>query len=360
MSDLKYRVGFNKIPGIGRVRFSQLEAFFGDLEAAWRASPADLRAAGLDRRAVENVVAARPTISVDAEMDKLQRHGIRALSWNDAAYPARLKEVYDVPPLIFVRGTLEPSDEWAIAVVGTRQSTVYGRQVAERLVEELVNNRITIVSGLARGIDSIAHRTALESGGRTIAVFACGLDLVYPAENTKLAQAIMDRGALISEYPLGTRPKGDNFFRRNRILSGLSLGVLVVEAGKRSGALITAHLALEQNREVFAVPGSILSPASRGTNSLIQYGAKLVTQAQDVLEELNLTMIPRQMEMRALLPANETESQLLSYLSHEPTHIDEVCRQSSLPVSTVSSNLAMMELKGMVRQMGGMNYVLAR
>ncbi|MEE8471467.1 MAG: DNA-processing protein DprA [Dehalococcoidia bacterium] len=360
MTDLQYWVGFNHIPGIGRARFSQLEGYFSNLERAWQAGPSDLRAAGLDARTVNSIIASRSKISLDAEMERLERHQVKALTRNDPAFPAKLKEIYDVPPLLYIRGTLAPEDEWAVAVVGTRRATTYGRQTTERLVADLVHNRITIVSGLARGIDSIAHRTALEAGGRTIAIFACGLDLVYPAENTQLAQSIMEKGALISEYPLGTRPKAENFPRRNRILAGLSLGVLVIEADENSGALITANHALEQNREVFAVPGSILSPTSRGTNRLIQDGAKLARNAQDILEELNLTMIPRQMEMRELIPANETEELLLGYLSHEPTHIDEVCRHSHLPIATVSSTLAMMELKGMVRQLGGMNYTLAR
>jgi DNA processing protein len=217
-----------------------------------------------------------------------------------------------------------------------------------------------VVSRLARGIDSIAHRTALESGGRTIAIFACGLDEVYPPENVKLAQSIIEHGALVSEHPLGTRPKKEHFPLRNRIMSGLSLGVLVIEGDVNSGAMITASLALEQNREVFAIPGSIFSPISRGTNRLIKDGAKLVSDVQDILEELNLTMIPRQLEMRELAPANETESLILKHLSHEPVHIDEVCRNSCLPIATVSSTLAMMELKGLVRQMGGMNYILSR
>ena len=360
MSDLKYWVGFNRIPGLGRARFSQLEGYFGDLERAWKASAAELKAAGLDSKSIEGIVASRPDISLDAEMERLEHNHIRALTWNDPAFPARLKEIYDVPPVLYVRGDITAEDEWTIAVVGTRRATIYGREVTERLVAELVRNRITVVSGLARGIDSIAHRTALESGGRTIAVFACGLDTVYPPENVKLAQAIMEHGALVSEYPLGTRPKAEHFPRRNRIMSGISLGVLVTEAGEGSGAMITATLALEQNREVFAVPGSILSPASRGVNRLIKEGAKLVSEVQDILEELNLTMIPRQMEMRELVPENETESLIMKYLSHEPTHIDEVCRSSSLPIATVSSTLTMMELKGIVRQMGGMNYILAR
>jgi len=293
-------------------------------------------------------------------MEKLEHYGVRVLTYHDEEYPARLKEIYDYPPLIYIRGSLLPEDEWCLAVVGTRRDTVYGRQVTEEIVADLARSRITIVSGLAKGIDSIAHRAALEAGGRSIAVFACGLDSVYPAENLELARNIMQHGALISEYPLGTRPKADNFPRRNRIMSGLSLGVLVVEAGETSGAMITAHLALEQDREVFAIPGSILSPASQGTNQLIQEGAKLVCDYTDILEELNLMTVAHQIEMKELIPPSETESLLLKQLSAEPTHIDEVCRGSGLPMSTVSSTLAMMELKGMVKQMGAMNYVLAR
>ena len=360
MSDSKYWVGFNRIQGIGRVRFSQLETYFGDFERAWQATAAELKAAGLDAKTIEAIVAARPAISPDAELEKLERFQIKALTWNDPAFPARLKEIYDVPPVLYVRGTITPEDEWTITVVGTRGATIYGREVTEYLVADLVRNRITIVSGLARGIDTIAHRTALESAGRTIAVFACGLDIVYPPENVKLAQSIMEHGALVSEYPLGIKPKADHFPRRNRIMSGISLGVLVTEAGEGSGAMITASQALEQNREVFAVPGSVLSPASRGTNRLIKEGAKLVNGVQDILEELNLTMIPRQIEMRELVPQNETESLILKHLSYEPTHIDKVCRSSCLPIATVSSTLAMMELKGIVRQMGGMNYILSR
>ncbi len=206
----------------------------------------------------------------------------------------------------------------------------------------------------------MAHRSALETGGRTLAVFACGLDTVYPAENAEMASRIPSQGALVSEYPLGTKPRPENFPRRNRILSGFSLGVLVVEAGETSGAIITAHIALEHNREVFAIPGSILSPASIGTNKLIQAGAKLVRDYRDILEELNLTAVACQIEMKELIPSSETESLLFQKLSAEPLHIDAVCRLSGLPVSTVSSTLAMMELKGLVKQVGAMNYSLAR
>jgi len=358
--DIKYWVGFSLIPGIGRVKLGQLESYFGNLENAWKATPADLKQAGLDSRAINAVTSGQSKISLAAEMERLDRYGIKVLTWHDRDYPARLKEIYDYPPLLYVRGNLLPEDEWCLAVVGTRRASVYGRQVTEEIAADLAQNKITIVSGLARGIDSIAHRSALDAGGRTIAVFACGLDMVYPGENAGLARSIIEHGALISEYPPGSRPKRENFPRRNRIMSGLSLGVLVVEAGESSGALITAHLALEQNREVFAIPGSILSPPSRGTNHLIQEGAKLVQNHTDILEELNLTAVAHQMEIEAFMPASDTESRLLEHLSAEPAHIDEICGTSGLPISTVSSTLAMMELKGLVKQVGAMNYVLAR
>ena len=358
--DIKYGVGFSLIPGIGRVRLTQLENYFGNLENAWQAAPVDLKHSGLDSGSIHAITSWRDKISLEAEMEKLDRYGVKALTCHDPDYPARLKEIYDYPPLLYVRGSLLPEDEWCLTVVGTRRATVYGRQVTEEIATDLARSKITIISGLAKGIHSIAHHSTREAGGRSIAVFACGLDTVYPSENVNLARRIMQQGALVSEYPLGTRPKAENFPRRNRIMSGMSLGVLIVEAGETSGAMITAHLALEQNREVFAVPGSILSPVSRGTNHLIQEGDKLVRDYTDILEELNLTAVARQIEMKEILPTSDTESSLLKQLSAEPTHIDEVCRNSGLPVSTVSSTLAMMELKGLVKQVGTMNYVLSR
>ena len=360
MSDLKYRVGLNLIPGIGRVKFALLEKHFDNLEEAWKAEPDELRRAGLDSGTIAKILAWRLNISPDAELERLRKHKVKVLSWKDPEFPDRLREIYDVPPLLYIRGSLAPDDEWAVTVVGTRRPSLYGREVTERIVEDLARSRITIVSGLARGIDTIAHRTALKSGGRTLAVLGCGLDMVYPAENLKLAQEITEHGALVSDYPLGTRPRAEHFPRRNRIMSGLSLGVLVTEAGEGSGALITANLALEQNREVFAVPGSVLSPQSRGTNRLIQEGAKLVREARDVLEELNLTMVPQQREMKEILPTDETESLILRSLSPEPIHIDDLSQRCHLPITLISSNLAVMELKGMVKQVGMMNYTLAR
>ena len=358
-NEVKYWVGFNLIPGIGRAKFSLLESYFGGLERAWQATPHELKSAGLDNKSVETILTLRPRISLDAEIERLERYKVKVITSRDPAYPPRLKEIYDYPPLLYVRGNILPEDEWAIAIVGTRRPSIYGRQATEEMVKGLARSKITIISGLARGIDSIGHRACLEAGGRTIAVAGCGVDMVYPSEHLALARQIMEQGALISEFPLGTRPKAEHFPQRNRIMSGMSLGVLVVEAGEESGALITAHFALEQNREVFAVPGSIFSPSCRGTNRLIQEGAKLVQNCADILEELNLSMVPRQLEMKELIPTTDTEAQLLGYLSKEATHIDDICRHSGLPIAVVNSTLAMLELKGLAKQVGGMHYVLA-
>jgi DNA processing protein len=361
MSDIKHWVAFNAIGGLGRVRFGLLEAHFPNLAEAWKAKRSDFRQAGLDEATCSRIVSERPNVDPEALMSEVVRHGMTVLTWHDPRYPRRLAEIEDKPPMLFVKGSLEDRDEWAIAVVGTRKATPYGRQVAEQLSSELSANGITIISGLARGIDAIAHRAALQSGGRTLAVFANGLDMVYPPEHKRLAASIADQGALISEYPPGVEPRGDFFPRRNRILAGLSLGVVVVEADLKSGALITAQQALEQNREVFATPGSIYSAASRGTNSLIRdSGAKLVLNVTDILDELNLTMAAHQMEMKALVPADEGEATLLAHLSLEPKHIDEVRRVAGLGIAEVSSALALLELKGMVRQVGSMTYVRAR
>jgi DNA processing protein len=359
--DLKYWLAFARISRIGSVRAGLLEGYFGSMEAAWKASTAELRAAGIDRGTITSIVSGREKVSPDEELERHARAGVRGLTWNDEDYPRRLKEVDDKPPVLFVRGDLRPQDEWAVAIVGTRRATPYGRQAAEHFATDLARQGITIVSGLARGIDAVAHRAALAAGGRTIGVMACGLDLVYPPEHAKLAQEIMKSGALVSDYPLGTQPRSEFFPRRNRILSAISLGVLVVEGDVDSGALITARIAIDQNREVFAVPGSIYSPTYRGANKLIREGeAKLVATAEDILEELNLTMTTHQMELREVLPADPTEAALLRVLTNQPVHIDEVQRASGLPIASVSGALAMLELKGMVRQVAPMSFVRAR
>jgi DNA processing protein len=358
--DVRYWVGFNKVSGVGAARLRALLDYFGDLEVAWNAPEHDLRQAGLDRRSLATLRQVRRALDLDAEMERLERAGVHVLTWDDPDYPRNLREVYNAPPLLYHRGAVEKRDEWAVAVVGTRRASVYGKEAARMLGRGLAGAGVTVVSGLARGIDTVAHRACLDAGGRTIAVLGCGVDVNYPAQNARLAAEIVERGALLSEYALGTRPEARNFPPRNRIISGLTLGTVVVEADLGSGARITADFAAEQGREVFAVPGSVFARGCRGTNQLIQEGAKMVCTVADVLQELNLTMVSEQAQARAVIPENETEALVLDYLSAEPVHIDNLCRSARLPIAEVSSTLALMELKGIVRQVGGMKFVLAR
>ncbi len=360
MTDLRYWVGFNKVRGIGPHRLRALLDHFGDLERAWHAPAEALREAGLDRRSLDNLLRARASLSLEQELARIERAGARVLTWESPDYPANLRQIEDAPPVLYVRGELVPEDQWAVAVVGTRRASAYGREAARRLATDLARHGVTVVSGLARGIDVVAHQAALEAGGRTIAVLGSGVDIIYPPEHRRIAQAITEAGALISEYPLGTQPEGSNFPPRNRIISGLSRGVVIVEAGARSGALITADFAADQGREVFAVPGSIFHRGSLGTNRLIQDGAHLALTASDILEALDMERVVEQAQVQAVVPTNPTEAQLMAHLSAEPTHIDELVQATALPVSVVSSTLALMELKGLVRQAGGMNYVLAK
>ncbi len=364
MSDRRYWIGFNKVRGIGPAKVRALLDHFGDLEIAWSAPRIELAAAGLDRRAIEALEAARAGIDLNRLAAEVEKAGLSCVCWADETYPRRLREIDNPPPLLFFRGALTEADDWAVAMVGTRRATAYGKEVARELAAALAAAGVTVVSGFARGVDAAAHVAALDAGGRTIAVLGSGLDKVYPAEHTVLAERVIDRGALVSDYPLGTPPDASNFPPRNRIISGLALGVIVVEAGEGSGALITTGFALEQGREVFAVPGNILQRNSRGPNKLIQQGAKVVLSVEDVLEELNLKMAAHHAEARAQLSlfegADEIECKLLAHLSAEPLHADELSVLASLPIATVSSALAMMELKGMARQVSGMTYVVAR
>jgi len=361
MSDLKYWLGFNLVKGIGPAKVQALLDYYGSLATAWQANEFELYKIGFDKRAVANLLEARREVNLDVALAQAQQANIKLLTWETADYPNYLREIPNPPPLLYLQGDLLEQDRWAVAVVGTRRLTSYGRQVTRDLVAGLVQNNITVVSGLARGIDAIAHKTAVELGGRTLAVLGSGLDAIYPADNRALAQEITQgHGAIISEYGLGIQPEAKNFPPRNRIISGLSLGVIIVEAGERSGALITTNFALEQNRDVFAVPGNINSPASQGTNKLIQEGAKLVTRVEDVLEELNLHMVAERTAVQLVLPETAEEIALYTQLSAQPVHIDDLSRSTGLPSALVSSTLTLMELKGMVQQVGGMNYVLLR
>jgi DNA processing protein len=359
-SDLPYYLAFARVRGIGSVRVRKLKAHFGLLQRAWSAGEFDLAAAGLDAKSIGSLTQTRKTISPDGEMAQLASAGAMALTLEDATYPKLLREVSDAPPVLFVKGVLTEADAWAVGIVGTRRATVYGREVADVLARELATNGITVVSGLARGIDASAHQAAITAGGRTIAVLGCGVDVTYPPEHRKLAKQITEHGALVSDYPLGTPPDAANFPPRNRIISGLSLGVVVVEADEQSGALITTQFAAEQGRDVFAVPGNIFNRTSRGPNRLIQQGAKVVLDTQSILEELNLNMVADRVEVEAAVPENDTERLILARLNYEPTHVDELVRALAKPTEEVTATLALMELKGMVRQSGGTNYLLAR
>jgi DNA processing protein len=355
-----YWVGFNYVKGIGAARFRALLDFFGEAEAAWRASPAELRATGLSEKLVGGIVKARTSLDLERIWDRIQEQKITVLTWADEDYPRRLKEIDAPPPVLYLRGGLLPQDEWAVAIVGTRRITAYGRQVAEEVAGLLAAKGVTVVSGLARGVDGVAHTSALRGGGRTLAVLGCGVDQIYPPEHRTLSERVVASGALISDYAPGTPPDGVNFPPRNRIISGLSLAVVVIEAGETSGALITAKFAAEQGREVFAVPGYITAPSSVGANRLIQQGARPLLDCQELLEVLNLSLLNEQVEARTVLPADPVEAQLLSVLSAQPLHVDELRGQTDLPIETVSAALALMELKGMVRQVGGMQYVAMR
>ncbi len=382
MDDLKYWVALSSVPQLGAARLRRLEAYFGNLEYAWRAGLSQLREAGLDSRTSEELIAARQHADPDDEMALVTRSGVRVANWNSDDYPPRLKEIFDPPPVLYYLGEIRLEDEWAVAMVGTRNPTAYGREAAGVLSRDLASAGITVVSGLALGIDGVAHRAAMEGGGRTIAVVAGGLDSVYPKEHTGLFREIQGHGAVVSEHRLGVRPDARNFPRRNRLISGMTLGTVVVEAAEGSGARWTLQQALDQDREVFCVPGSIFSPASKYTNRMIKEGAKLVADYSDILEELNLPDISpdisecpvKSSELQGSLELSEStqdemedetadleegEVALLGQLSGEPVHVDDLCRVSGLPIATIMSMMTLLELKGKVTQVGTMHYVRA-
>ena len=358
--DLPYWIAFSRVPTVGRVRIGLLEERFGSLQAAWEASGSELGASGLTPGVVSAIEQVRRVVEPERELEQVRNANVTVLTWHDPDYPRAFRTIDDPPPILYVKGTLEPDDEVRVTVVGTRSPTVYGREVARQLAGDLADSGVTVVSGLARGIDGIAHDAALRVGGRTVAVIGSGLDVVYPPEHRSLFDRIVGNGAVLSEYPLGSKPEARHFPRRNRLLSGLALGVLVVEAPKDSGARSTVEFALEQNRDVLCVPGSIHSPASELTNWLIQQGAKLVMGVEDVLEELHVGGAPRQQPLPDFSADTDEETRLLQALTHEPQHIDELSRSTGIPITQVSSTLAVMEIKGSALQVGRMNYIRAR
>jgi DNA processing protein len=406
-SAVAYWVAFNRTKGIGPVRFRALVEHFGSAEAAWHASAAALRAIHvLDGRSLDSLLATRAALNLSAEMQRLDALRIRPLTWEDEEYPPLLRKISDPPFVLYRRGAPSERDQVALTIVGTRRATPYGKAAAHQLAGELAARGVTIISGLAHGVDAAAHHGALVAGGRSLAVLPCGLDLVYPPDHARLADRIAERGALFSELPLGEPAERSHYVPRNRILSGLSLGVLVVEAGDKSGALITADAALDQGREVFAVPGNTNVPQSMGTNRLIQSGAKMVMSADDVWHELtrafNLAMPttigttfeppaapaepgraamlhhahregyldpqaapPGKLEEegRAAPPAFHTddphEATLIACLRHDTMRTDDLAAAVGLPVEQVAARLTILAIKGVVREVGVREYALA-
>ncbi len=360
MSEHKYWLGFSLVPEIGTKRILNLLNKFGTLSSAWKANEAQLHQAGLEKQPITNLLHFRQKLDLERELARIELVKARLIPLVDADYPSLLKQIADPPPVLYVRGTLTLQDERALCIVGTRKASPAGRDTARHIAQHLAKQDLTIISGLAQGIDEAAHRGALEGGGRTIAVSACGIQAIYPEQNLELAHQIIESGAVITEFPIGTPPLRNNFPRRNRLMSGMALGVLVVEAPEKSGALITAGVAAEQGRDVFAIPGNILNPASSGTNRLIQDGAKLVMGVEDILNELNIayTSVQTKTVTETISPANDNEAKILKFLGADAIHIDEIVRQSGLAVPIVSSTLTILELKGLAQMVGAMQYSL--
>ena len=362
-NDIKYWLALNNFSKFGPVRFKRIKNYFSSMKEAYQANIEDLKHAGIEEKIAQEFITARIDINPEQLLEKMEREKINIITINDQFYPKLLKEIYDPPPLLYYRGQIENLNQFNLAVVGPRKYSSYGQQVTSKLVGDLTQNNITIVSGLALGIDTLAHNTTLDSGGKTIAVLGSGLDQqsIYPSSNRYLANKIVESGGIIfSEFPLGALPMKHHFPQRNRTIAGLCLATLVIEASEKSGALITARHALEQNREVFAVPGSIFAINSIGTNNLIKLGAKVVSTVSDIIETLDLTQVAEYIDNKKIIPESIEEESILSYLNHEPTHIDELIKLTKLDTSVINSTLTIMEMKGMIKNLGGTQYVISK
>lgn len=361
-------IALSLVPGVGAGRMRALLAQFGAATAVMSASRAALtQVNGVGPQTAAAITAFDDYAAVDRQLERADQIGATLLTPWDERFPTRLRQIYDPPGLLWMRGTLAQADTRALAVVGTRRCSDYGRRQAYRFAQALVQHGFTVVSGLAYGVDAAAHRGALDAGGRTIAVLGSGVNRIYPTRHVGLAQSIVEQGALLSEYPLDAAPDASNFPERNRIVSGMTLGTLVVESHREGGALITARLALEQNREVFAVPSALGRPAGVGTNRLIQRGhAKLVTDVDDVLEELTGELAsaeaPPVSEDPSSAPPpalNAVEQKLYEALDGTPVHIDVLCDRVDLDASTALVYLLSLEFKGLIRQMAGKQFYRA-
>lgn len=356
-----HRAALYEVDGIGPARMQVLLNYFGSAKSVWMAKKTKLLEVGLSQVTVEELVGHKKRIDPGQHLKALAKLEIRVLVYEDEEYPEKLREIDNPPRVLFVRGRFDASDHRSLAVVGTRKPTPYGRDVTARLVEQLVNQKFTIISGLARGIDGAAHRAALEAHGRTVAVLGGGVDRVYPPEHLGLAQEVAKHGAVISEFAPGKLPAPGNFPARNRIISGLSLGVLVIEGAAQSGTKITARLASEQGREVFAVPGPITSRYSQAPADLLKLGAKVVTEVSDILEELSAQVGSKKANISQKVTVSledlpDEERKIIEALADGNLHVDEIARKSGMDTAEVSATLTMLEIKGMVRHLGGMVY----
>ena len=350
------------VPGIGSFRIRKLISHFNSPSAVLKAHPqAIAKVAGIDKILAQNVFKKNEPDFADYQIQTCRKLNINILTFFDEQYPAVLKEIPDPPIILFIKGTIVPEDFISLGVVGTRMPSDYGRRATEKLTRELVRSGFSIVSGLARGIDTVAHQTCVKLGARTLAVLGSGLDIIYPPENKNLARSIIDNGAVITELPCGSKPDAVNFPKRNRIISGLSLGILVVEAGEKSGALITATSALNQNREVFAVPGNLFSLRNLGSNRLIKEGAKLVQSIDDILVEFEGRLKPLILEKSNFKTQpkdlSESEKKIWDVLSDKPVHIDLIAQQTGISTPEVLSILLTLELKNIVIQQSGKMFV---
>jgi DNA processing protein len=356
--EIFYWLALSLTPGVGGIFIKRLLDRFQTPEAVFQAPLKELlQIEGLGEKVAREIQKGPVEKKVEKELYLLEEVGGKIITIKDESYPKRLREIYDPPPLLYVRGDLKEEDELAVAIVGSRKTTPYGRWITEKMGQELARHGITIVSGMARGIDSLAHWGALSGGGRTIAILGSGVDVVYPPENRTLYQRIINQGAVLSEFPMSSPPEGGHFPKRNRIISGLSIGVVVVQASTESGSLITANYALEQGREVFAVPGNVGSDSSRGTHQLIKDGAKLVESSEDILEEVlpqwrKEREVPQEVE-RPVRDLTEEEKVLYEQLGETPLHIDVLIRESQFDPGKVSSLLLNLELKGLISQWPG-------
>lgn len=364
MSTNEYWIALSGINGLGGVTYKNLISRYSDPQKVFSADYKDLlKIEGIHPNIVKLIKEFDDWEPVKEEVEKLKKLKLDLLVLTDPAYPKNLYNIYNPPPYLYIAGKITKDDKRAISIVGSRIPDVYGKKVTEQIAAELARNGITVVSGLARGIDSIAHRACLKAGGRTLAVLGSGIDFVYPPENKSLYKEISQNGAVLSEFKIGTKPEASNFPRRNRIISGLSLGTLVVQATEKSGSLITAEFALEQNREVFAIPGNIGSKLSKGANKLIKKGAKLVNDVDDILEEIggfigakNKKKVLNTVQIEGLEPA---ERLIYEILSNEQLHIDQIIKMSNLDSSTVLANLLSLELNGIVSQLPGKYFLIS-